>query len=205
MVPGRERARHRRRAVLVADWDDVWDGHHKLDRFHELKQINPKFKATLFAVPGRCTRGFLEQVPDWLELAVHGWLHPDPYECLHWPKERLLEVMDHPLVKTYFVQGFKAPGWQISAGCYEAIAERGWWLADQRYNDGRRPVQIRVHCEGDGGDCRRDGVGDHWHGHIQDVCDNGLEETWDRVVERIKGEEEFRFVSEAVRLEPRQP
>ncbi len=186
--------------MIVCDWDDFHDGNHQLDRFYELKRLNPRFRATLFAVPGLCSDEFLATIPRWLELAVHGWLHPDPYEASEWTYERTIEVMEAEIVRTHFVNGFKAPGWQISDGTYQALLEHGWWVADQTYNDHRRPSKLRFHTEGQGGDARRNkGVGDHWHGHIQNVCDNGIEETWGCLTDRVRGEEEFRFVSEAAR------
>jgi hypothetical protein len=142
----------------------------------------------LFAVPGLGSDEFWESVPDWCELAVHGWVHPDPYECAEWSYDRMMTLLDEPIL-WWFTRGFKAPGWQISDGCYEALLERGWWVADQPYNDDRRPSGLRVHRLGDG---------DHWHGHIQNVCGNGLEETWDELVGRVREAESFELISEVV-------
>src|SRR3954467_508440 len=105
----------------------------------QLKEINPAFKATLFAVPGLGTDEFWDSHPRWIELAVHGWLHPDPYECAKWTVERMEKLLDEPSVRKHFVNGFKAPGWQISDACYQVLDERGWWVADQHLEDGRRP------------------------------------------------------------------
>jgi len=185
--------------MLVVDFDDFHEGNHKLDRLHELKSLNPLFRCTLFAVPNRGSDEFWATVPRWCELAVHGWDHPDPYECAEWVDGMMQHVMETTVVRKHFVNGFKAPGWQISDGCYRALARGKWWVADQHYNDLRRPRKLRVHCEGDSGDVRRTGVGEHWHGHIQNVCDNGIEETWDALTAAIAGETEFRFVSEVAR------
>lgn len=174
---------------MIFDWDDFHEKNHRLDLLGKLKEIRPDFKCTVFAVPGLGDARFWASVPDWIELAVHGWLHPDPYESDHWTKDDLLGLMDYPIVQDYFVEGFKAPGWQISDGCYEALVERDWWVADQPYNDERRPKELRVHRLGDG---------DHWHGHIQNVCGNGLEETWDQVVQLVEDADSFQFISEAV-------
>jgi hypothetical protein len=96
-------------------------------------------------------------------------------------------VMEHKPER--FVCGFKAPGWQISDGCYHALLGADWWLADQPYNDHRRPPGLRVHRLGDG---------DHWHGHIQDVEGNGLAERFPELLERVRAAEGFQFVSEVV-------
>jgi hypothetical protein len=143
------------------------------------------FRCTLFAVPGLGTDKFWDLVPDWCELAMHGWFHPDPRECENWSALQMRIAMAAKPER--FVNGWKSPGWQISDGCYEALLEGGWWVADQHYNDHRRPAGLRVHCLGDG---------DHVHTHVQNVCGNGLEETFPDLLARVKAATEFRFVSE---------
>lgn len=174
---------------MIVDFDDFWPGNERTDLLLQLKAANPLFKATLFAAPGLANDSFWEAVPGWLELAVHGWTHPTPLECANWSKLRMQKCL--AATPACFVDGFKAPGWQISDGCYEALLERGWWVADQPYNDERRPTGLRVHRLDDG---------DHWHGHIQDVCGNGLQETFPELLERVKAATEFQFISEVVAL-----
>jgi hypothetical protein len=98
------------------------------------------------------------------------------------------QLLDEPVVRKHFVNGFKAPGWQISDACYHVLKERGWWVADQHLEDQRRPAGLRTYFYEDG---------DRWHGHIQDVCGNGLQERWGELVDRVKCATEFRFASEA--------
>ena len=174
---------------MVFDWDDAWDGHDALPRLHQLREIRNDFRCTLFAVPGRCSREWCEAVPDWVELAVHGWLHESNYECAEWTRDDLGRILDSQIVESYFVAGFKAPGWQISDACYAELADRDWWVADQHLEDGRRPQSLRTYFYEDGG----------WHGHIDNVCGNGIEETWETVVRLVEGAEEFRWCSEAAR------
>lgn len=176
--------------MIVVDFDDFYENHNKLDRLHQLKELNPLFRCTVFAVPGCGSDQFWSAVPRWIELAVHGWVHPDAYECLHWNRDRMERLLDEPVVRKHFVNGFKAPGWQISDACYAVLEERGWWVADQHLEDARRPTTLRTYLYEDNGG---------WHGHIQDVCGNGIEETWHQLVERVRFETEFRFASEAAR------
>jgi len=171
---------------VVFDFDDFHENNHKYERLWELKELRPDFRCTMFAVPGLGSDGFWESVPDWIELAVHGWVHPDPYECLHWDRDRMERLLDEPVLR-YFVRGFKAPGWQISDACYDVLLERDWWVADQHLEDGRRPRGLRTYFYEDGG----------WHGHVQDVCGNGIEETWVPLREAVLGAPGFRFASEA--------
>jgi hypothetical protein len=172
---------------LIVDFDDLHETNHRLDLLQELKDANPAFRCTVFAVPARGSDAFWNALPDWLELAVHGWLHPDPFECANWDRETMLGLMDRK--PTRFVEGFKAPGWQISQPCYDALLARDWWVADQPYNDTRRPLGLRVHRLDDG---------EHWHGHIQNVCGNGLEETFDRLLPLVTNAETFELISEVV-------
>ena len=172
---------------MTFDFDDFSETNHLLHRLEELKRANPLFRCTVFAVPGLGSDSFWASVPRWIELAVHGWTHPDPYECVHWDRGRMEQLLAEPIVRKHFVNGFKAPGWQISDDCYQVLLDRGWWVADQHLEDNRRPPGLPTYFYEDGG----------WHGHIQDVCGNGIEESWGRLVEAVKGCREFRFCSEA--------
>ncbi len=177
-------------APVIFDTDDMYDGHHRLDLLWQLKRENPAFRMTAFVVPGLCSARFLAELPDWIEVAAHGWMHggpgcPDAYESANWTAMEAGHVLDglHPR----FVHLWKSPGWQISDGTYEALLERDWMVADQHYNDHRRPISLRVHCEGDG---------DHVHTHVQDVCGNGLVETFPYLLERVTTADIFATITE---------
>lgn len=179
---------------MIVDLDDFSEGNHRLDLLHELKLINHLFRCTLFAVPGQGSAGFFAGLPDWLELAVHGWQHPDPYECAGWDEDRMRQLLHEAVVQDHFVRGFKAPGWQISDDCYRVLLEEGWWVADQHLEDRRRPAGLPTYFYEDGED--------RWHGHIQSVCGNGLEETWGELSDRVRAAPSFRFVSETFDQHP---
>ena len=172
---------------MICDWDDFCESNHRLDLLMQLHDANPAFRCTLFAIPGLCPESFLAWLPDWLELAVHGWMHPDPREAENWTYDQAVAVMG--AAPDGFVKGFKVPGWQISDDTYQALIDAGWWCADHPDNNGRRPAGLRAHV------C---GTGDHWHGHIQNVCGNGLEETFPMVLERVRAAESFELISEVV-------
>jgi hypothetical protein len=171
---------------VTFDFDDFHESNHKLERLHELKEINPEFRCTMFAVPALGSAGFWGGLPNWIELAVHGWAHGSVYECSRWSYGRMEALLDNPIVQEFFVHGFKAPGWQISDDCYRVLLDRGWWVADQHLEDERRPVGLRTYFYEDG----------HWHGHIQDVCGNGIEETWPQLKEAVLTAHSFEFASE---------
>lgn len=177
---------------MVVDFDDFSQDNHREDLIFRLKELNPKFKVTLFAVPGLGSLSFWHRWSslDWVELAVHGKFHPDPYECAHWDKNRMYDLTMDKWVSNFFVDGFKAPGWQISDDIYEVLLDLDWWVADQHLEDERRPKGLRTYFYEDGED--------RWHGHIQNVCGNGLEERWDELVERVASAEEFFFCSQCL-------
>jgi hypothetical protein len=178
---------------MIFDSDDLYEGHDRLDLLFRLRAINPLFRMTAFAIPSKCPRAYLNRLPDWIEVVPHGWLHGDPGsdggECRDWTYDQMVQVIDQLEKNPRWKRGFKAPGWIISDECYEALEDSDWWVADQPYNDDRRPEGLRVHRLGDG---------DHIHCHIQNVCGNGLEETWDYLVERVTNAKSFELISEVV-------
>src|SRR5258708_2395716 len=161
---------------MVFNWYDYSQTNNRIDLLERLKKVRNDFKCTVFAVPNQGSPDFWDKTPDWIELAVHGWDHPDPREAENWSYGQMDDYMAR--VHSRFVHGFKAPGWQISDASYLWLLRHNWWVADQDYNDERRPKALRVYK-----------IGSNWHGHIQDVMGNGLEETWDRVLELVKSAE----------------
>jgi len=168
-----------------------------------LKAHFPKFKATLFTIPNRCPPGSLDGIAalDWIELGVHGWMHDNNYECSEITKEECYKILEdtekrHPKC---FVEGFKAPGWQISDGCYEALLENECWVADHTYNDDRRPAELPVYKL------------DHpWciHGHTWDIQgvpvnqQNGIRQLIEERGLNFTPETNFHFISEVVESGP---
>jgi hypothetical protein len=176
--------------VIVVDFDDFSEWSNRYDLLHELKAINPTFRCSVFAIPGLGSDEFWASVPRWIELCVHGWLHETPRECERWTREQIEWVLDSEVVRRHFVNGWKSPGWLTSPAIYEVLLERGWWIADQHLADHLRPSALRTYLHEDG---------DNWHGHISNVCGNGIEETWPALKARVEGETEFRFASEIAR------
>jgi hypothetical protein len=179
---------------MLVDFDDYCEDENRLDLLHELKTINPAFRCTVFAIPARGTTAFWESTPDWIELAVHGWEHPHPREAENWSFEQAAFVMDY--CSELFAHGFKAPGWQISNDTYLAASDRGWWVADHWDNNQRRPTGQLAHVISPAAGAMCDP--DHWHGHIPNVCGNGIEETFHYLSERVAVAESFELVSEEV-------
>lgn len=173
---------------MTFDWDDHHEHNDAMPYMWRLKEINPDFKATLFSVPGLGSPGFWLSHPDWIEIAWHGWMHPDPYECSDWTYARMDDWFAEPVIEHRTTDGWKSPGWQISDGTYRWLADHGWWVADQHLEDARRPPGLRTYFYEDG----------NWHGHVQNVCGNGLAETWERLAAVVADETCFAFASESV-------
>lgn len=193
---------------MVFEWDDLGANHIISDQcqshdcrieLDKLHYANPNFKATLFAIPAEMTIELLDWCKaneGWIQLAVHGWKHTSNYEASEWTKEQMLEVMHHPLVQEYFVKGFRAPGWQISNGCYEALLEEGWWVADQSYQNEKRPKELKAYVNHNGVFTVNDEEVPAWHGHVWNCVGNGIQETYDEVERLVKNATEFKFVGD---------
>jgi len=144
--------------VLIVDCDDLAEDARSLAdlrRLDKLRAVIPTFKATLFTIGGRCSKGFIADIKasrPYLDLVPHGWMHQTNRECEQWNADTCREVLAASRIMGLTTRGFKAPGWQISDGCYQALLEEGYWVADMRYNDARRPFELNSYClDSDGG------------------------------------------------------
>lgn len=197
---------------MIVDFDDfgcnhvisdMCQSHDCRDKLLELKQINPKFKVTLFAIPGEMTAeltAWCQLNRDWVEIAVHGFYHQSNYECEKLTYDDMDFYMEQfkDILKTCFVRGFKAPGWQIGDEVYDWLWAHGYWVADQGYNDDRRPKEMKGYINYDGVFKAKGEEVEAWHGHTWDCVGNGIYETFDQLAEVVKNAKDFQFVSEVV-------
>jgi len=172
---------------------DMCQSHDCRDVLNALHEANPAFKVTLFAIPGEMTHEMLtwsRDNKDWVELAVHGFYHSSNYECEKMTYEQFEEQMEffYDMIEDYFVKGFKAPGWQISDEVLKWLYDNDWWVADQAYNDERRPKDLSVYKIGE----------NSMHHHCWSCMGNGVYEQFEYIMDRIKDETDFRFVSEVL-------
>ncbi len=202
---------------MICDWDDFGSNHiisdmcrsHDCrDKLDELHYANPAFKTTLFAIPGEMTPELIKWCDankNWVELAVHGFYHTSNYECEKMSYEQFDFYMEElgGVIEDFFVKGFKAPGWQISDDAFRWLMEHDWWVADQGYNDARRPSGLKAYVNYNGRFAAWDGswadVDEAWHGHTHDHgVDNGIYATFDHVKQLVVNANSFQFVSEVL-------
>jgi len=202
---------------MVVDFDDFGcthiqsadiQSHDCRDKLDALHYANSSFKVTLFAIPAEMTyelAKWCKANSQWVELAVHGIFHNSNYEC---EKMTYEEFDSHiaslkPMLDNFFVKGFKAPGWQISDDIYKWLLEHEWWVADQSYNNMRRPRELKAYVNNNGnfvawnGDQDTD-IEQAWHGHTWNCVGNGIYETYSDVEQVVKAADSFQFVSEVL-------
>lgn len=190
---------------IISDQCQSHDCRDKLDALH---YANPAFKVTLFTIPAELTYELAEWCKannQWVELAVHGIKHRDNYECSQMSYEEFDTAINsmQPMIDTYFVKGFKAPGWQISDDIYRWLKDHGWWVADQSYNNDRRTKELRAYVNNNGSfsvQCpdKMFEVASAWHGHTWNCVGNGIYETYEQVEGLVRNASEFKFISEVL-------
>ena len=178
----------------IVNADDFHESNTGLDLLLEVKQKIPNFVITMFTVPGRCSNSFLDHVDrfyPWIKMVPHGLLHKTSRECENWDYQTSVDYLDSMYSDyPWFQLGFKAPGWQISDDMYKALLDCGYWVADQEYNDNRRPENLPAYIL-----TYRDRKVTKLHYHIQNVCGNGLEEKKDELLALDK-DAEFMFIQD---------
>lgn len=171
--------------MIIIDADDFHEGNAKLDILEAL-HYETGMVFNLFTVVGLCTPEFfirVKQIP-YIDMIPHGWLHPTPRECQWWTYREAREYLEK-IEPFGLTKGFKAPGWQISDGTYSALLERGYWVADQHYNDGRRPKELKVFFHRDE---------HHFHiGHMGGHNANEIELHTDRLLQL---KDDFKFIKD---------
>lgn len=185
---------------IISEQCQAHDCRDKLDALH---YANPNFKVTLFTIPAEMSKELAEWCranSGWVELAAHGFYHSSNYECEKMSYDEFDEHIKsmQPMLDGYFVKGFKAPGWQISDDIYRWLQDHGWWVADQGYNDSRRPKDLPAYVNYSGRFMANTTEFPAWHGHTYNCVGNGIYETYDQVEALVKAADEFKFVSEAI-------
>lgn len=213
--------------MLIVDADDYCEDARSMESLRILDELRaqiPTFCATLFTIPGRCSVAFIEWVKEtrtWLDLVPHGWHHNSNYECLIWTMHQCSEALKESRNRGLTTRGFKAPGWQISDACYEALVREGYWCADQGCNDHRRPQGLKAYVIDSDNKAAMRVLGPmglfnfplpvdpnstkmaadamHFHiGHLGGRNENALELQYDSIIEAARKDSDFRFINEVM-------
>ena len=199
--------------TVILDLDDAFDGNDRLPLLEELRRQIPQLCVTLFAIPGRCSPEWvqaMQQRADWIDIVPHGWMHETNRECQRWTRDQCETALHDAESLGFTTRGFKAPGWQISDGCYVELLSRGYWVADQPYNNARRPAGLRCYLLGEvggagGADASQPAAASaasivQIHGHIGHLNGHNANELEYLVPEILKHRDsEFGFVRDVVR------
>lgn len=162
--------------TAILDFDDLCDQNDPYDTLLLMKERDPGFKVTLFAIPTRCSDALLkkyEAIREWCALGVHGWRH-SRHECLAWTSEETQEKLTLATSRyPHFVALFKAPNWEIDSEVYKGCRESGFAVADHIRNIEILPPSqphyiYNVRLRGD--------KYNRLHGHIQPWNGTGLTE-----------------------------
>lgn len=194
---------------VIFELDDFGPVNHHLDLLEKLHEHYPQFKCTMFTVPWdiRYGVGFKNSAPitlpkfrpfveainkcDWIEIALHGLTHaPSEFAELSFDAtvKRLvvgMKLFENVKVKN-FTKIFKAPYWELSTEGKKAAESMGFKVVEDGYynwnlaEDKPKGNAVEPYI---------------MHGHIQDVCDNGLEESMHRIM-KLPPDTEFMFLSE---------
>lgn len=182
---------------------DMCQSHDCRDQLMRLKELNPKFKVTLFAIPAEMTMellGWCQQNRDWIQLGVHGFFHSSNYECNEMTYNDFDFMMRafSAIIDKNFVKVFRAPGWQISTECMDWLNDNKWIIADQAYNDHRRPLGMLSYVYNDGTKTFR-AAGkevEAFHGHVWNCMGNGIYEAYDQISSLASSAEDIKFITE---------
>ncbi len=162
--------------TAILDFDDLTDSNDPFDTLILMKERDPGFKVTLFAIPTRISEAtyakYAEQ-REWIALGIHGWRHAR-HECLAWTSEETAEKIDMARsIYPHFAPIFKTPNWEICDEVYAGCKTASVAVADHIRNIEILPYGVSHYIY----NLRlRDDRFIRLHGHIQPWAGTGLTE-----------------------------
>lgn len=196
---------------IALEYDDFGPQNSNFGLLEKLKEHYPNFKVTLFTVPWdvRFGRNLQESAPitldkfapwceavsnaDWIEVALHGLTH-SPLEFAELSYEAAIKrivigmkMFENKGFKN-FAKVFKAPQWEISPEAKRAATDMGFVVVEDGY------YNWNLANDGPDADANEPYI---MHGHVQDVCENGMSETFHKVT-KLPVDTEFLFLSEVL-------
>ena len=194
---------------VAIEYHDFSPVNHHLDILEEFHDHYPNFKVTLFTVPWeiRFGRNLKESSPitlekfkpfreainkcDWIEIGLHGLTHA-PLEFAELSYEAAIKrivsgmkMFENAEIKN-FAKVFIAPQWEISKEAKQAATDMGFVVLENNY------YNWNLAMDKPNADAKEPFI---MHGHVQDVCDNGMAETQGKILS-LPIDTEFLFLSE---------
>jgi len=196
--------------TITLSLDDFNPLNHRFDLLDKMKERFDGFKITMFTIPWdirtelnqgglainqerfipwvNAVRHSVEK--GWLEVAIHGLTHVQgefqELDEKHASSRIKFAKEFFKQTKIDYVPLFKAPYWQASDGTKKAVKKAKLTLLEDGYYNWNIkdpfPVELDKIIA---------------HGHVQNTCDNGLEESFMRLME-IPGEYKWQFLSKAL-------
>lgn len=180
--------------MILLDFDDLHDKC-DLSGLFELRARYPKFKVTLFTIPGQCNTKFLRKVSklDWVQMAIHGITH-SRLEFKNMSYAACASILTE-FKKGFYVRGFKAPYWQYSKASLDWLRDNDFWMALQLKTEEHTPELpqgIRFYN-------LTESPHACWHGHMEwNGSGNALAPNLLQLLEKWDRDAEFGFVDNIV-------
>lgn len=189
---------------VVMGLDDFYSCNSNFKMLDELNDYFDNFKVTLFAIATCMPEDWVKTEVlsrPYLQVAIHGFFHT-MHESEHWDAMTAIRNITEA-EEPWTVKGFKAPFWIDSDGTLEACCRLGYWVAVNPDSPpyGRPPKGLKLFYH----DVDLANIPEEWdkeymklHGHVQNVCSNGLPECFAEV-KRIPQDTEFMWIDEYVK------
>lgn len=198
--------------IVVLDFDDFSPSRNNIDLLLRLKEYYIYFKVSLFTAANLDNKFRLSKFKSWcdkireldyIELLIHGYDHsPKEFKRISEEKaKKRIVLAEDEFIKAglNYKKIFRAPYWQINNETYDALSGLGYIIADHKDNLTSRKLRCYQY---------------NWsindpipnfpiirgHGHINDVCENGLKGCFENLL-RFPKETKFLTISESIELD----
>lgn len=189
----------------ILNLDDFYSCNHGIPKLDRLNAYFDNFKVTVFAIPDCLPDDWVKMdvlTRPYIQLALHG-AHHLFHECANWDFVTAVKAITEA-EQSWTVRGFKAPFWIDSTGTLKACKKLGYWAAlncdhEPPYGNLPEGLKIYYHTE-DISNIPENFKGEYLklHGHIQDVCGNGLGECFDNII-KLPKDTEFMWIDDYVK------
>ena len=168
--------------ICYLDLDDFGEANTRLDWLWILKNEFPNFKVNLFTIPSASSLNFLEYIKtlDWIQICVHG--------AQHLNNEEVSESSLKEFNKFGYAKVYRAPFWQLSDEMYNRLKKLDYKIMINP-SDFREGIKYNWNIK----DSPPELPILYGHGHVQDVCENGLMESLENIM-KLPKDTEFKFL-----------